>query len=88
MSEILRVKEILKEKGMTQKELAELLGVHHVTLSQNLSRNPTISYLQRIATVLNVDILDLFEDTREKKLETTISCPSCGEKINITVTKE
>ncbi|WP_404812082.1 helix-turn-helix domain-containing protein [Capnocytophaga canimorsus] len=55
-----RIKEILKEKNMTMAELSEKLGIHRVTLSQNLTRNPTVDTLQKIADALEVPLASLF----------------------------
>lgn len=55
-----RIKDILKEKNMTMAELSEKLGIHRVTLSQNLARNPTIDTLQKIADALEVPLACLF----------------------------
>jgi transcriptional regulator with XRE-family HTH domain len=82
MKEILNIKGVLKSKGMTQEELASKLGVHPVTLSQNLSRNPTVNYLQRIADALGVNIIDLFNNADEKK---QYICPHCKKIINIDI---
>lgn len=83
---MLRIKEILKEKGMTMNQLASLLGIHRVTLSQNLSRNPTLETLQKIANTLDVSVLDLFVDEREK--DNTLNCPHCGKPIILEARKE
>jgi len=59
----LRVKEILREKGITQKDLSDRLGITEVGLSKSLSEkgNPTISTLENIANALDVSIVELFE---------------------------
>lgn len=57
----LRVKEICKEKGLQMQELADKLGITRITLTRNISGNPTISTLKSIAAALNVEIVDLFE---------------------------
>lgn len=57
----LRVKEICKEKGLQMQELADKLGITRITLTRNISGNPTISTLESIAAALNVEIVDLFE---------------------------
>ena len=44
-----RIKEILKDKGMLYKELAERIGISDIALRASLSRNPTIGTLQRVA---------------------------------------
>lgn len=62
---VLKIKQIAKEKGMTMAKLAEEMGVHPVNLSSSLNGNPTLSTLTKIAEVLNVEVIDLFE--RENK---------------------
>lgn len=52
-----RVEALLKEKGMTQRELAARLGVSEVTVSRWMTdgangRNPSIPTLQKIADIL------------------------------------
>lgn len=42
-------------------ELADKLGITRITLTRNISGNPTISTLESIAAALNVEIVDLFE---------------------------
>lgn len=70
---MLRVKEILKEKGMTQKELAERMGVAEISLSRSISvtGNPSLDTLRKIAKSLNVDISELFGGM-------SLTCPRCG----------
>lgn len=63
MNNILRLKEVLKEKGITLKDLAAMLGITNVALSRIVNGNPTIETLRKIATALNVDIRDLFNST-------------------------
>lgn len=78
---MLNIKTILKDKNITQIELAEMLGISRMGVVKTLAGNPTVETLQRIADALEVDILDLFEDNRPKK--NTIACPHCGKEINI-----
>lgn len=75
----LKVKEILKEKGMTQKELALKIGVAEISLSRSINGNPNLDTLQRIAEALDVDISELFKQ-RESD---TITCPNCGSKFKM-----
>ena len=79
----MRIKEIIKSKGYTQKEFADMLGITLSALNQRLDGNPTIGSLKEMAKVLEVDLLDLFEDNREKN--TSIKCPNCGKDITIEV---
>ena len=61
----LRVKDILREKGMKMYELAEKIGVAPESLTRALQRNPQYSTLKAIANALGVNIRELFreEDT-------------------------
>lgn len=48
------IKEILSQKGMTQQELADLLGVSRPNVSATISR-PSFTTLERIAAALEVE---------------------------------
>ena len=57
----LRVKEIVKQRGLTLAKVAELMKVHPVNLSTTLNGNPTLTTLCKVAEVLGVEVADLFE---------------------------
>lgn len=59
--EELRVKELLAERGLTQKELAKKMGVAEISLSRSLRNNPSMETLKKIAEALEVKLSDLFE---------------------------
>ncbi|WP_321437240.1 P63C domain-containing protein [uncultured Bacteroides sp.] len=62
-----RIKDVLKEKGITQKELAEKIGMTEVGLSKAINGNTTNSTVSKIAKALNVSNEDLI--VREKVLK-------------------
>ena len=66
---VLRLKEILKEKEVTGKELAFKVGVteNAVSMIINNKRQPRFELLVNIATALDVDIRDLFNPTKPQK---------------------
>lgn len=69
---ILRLKEILTEKKMSGKELAEMVNVTEKTIS-NLVQGESIpkkNLLISIAETLDVDVRDLFVPTKNKLSET------------------
>lgn len=68
----LRIKEIMQEKGITQKKLAEDIGVAEISLSRSLRGNPTLDTLERIATALNVPITELFNAGTNEELTALI----------------
>lgn len=57
-----RIKEVLKEKGVTATALADELGVSNNTITRvaNGTAKPSIDLLIGIASKLNVDIRELF----------------------------
>lgn len=69
---ILRLKEVLKEKGMSGKELSGRVGVTPASISNIVQGNsfPKPDLLLKIAEVLDVDIRDLFTSTKEVNRET------------------
>ena len=75
----LRIKELLNEKGVMHKELAERLGVTDIALRASLKGNPTIGTLEKVATVLGVEVPELFAAPKEG----AITCPHCGKSITI-----
>jgi len=77
----LRILEICKQKGLTQKSLSEQIGLSAVGLSKAINGNPTKDTLERIATALNVPVVDLFE----RPALGSIVCPKCGTYIELTV---
>lgn len=57
-----RIKEICREKGITQKDLAEKIGISAVGLAKAIAGNTTIGTLERVADALGVDITELFAE--------------------------
>lgn len=59
--EILRIKDILKAKGLTLGDLSLMLDINRVNLSKTIHGNPSIKTLSKIADALEVQVVDLFE---------------------------
>lgn len=73
----MRLKEVLKERGMTQRDLADRMGVTEAFVSKIVSGRSasTLDTLQRIADALGVDVAELFAPV--------MKCPHCGKPIVI-----
>lgn len=83
-----RIKEILKEQGVTINELADKLGISRVTLSTQINGTANIVSYEKIATALNVPMWQLFaspEEIQSKSDGASITCPNCGKSIKIKV---
>ena len=73
------VKRVLEEKGMTHRELAAKLGIHHVSLSAMLRNNNfKIETLEKFAEAIGCDMADFFGRPK-------FVCPHCGEEISVTI---
>jgi transcriptional regulator with XRE-family HTH domain len=79
----LRVKEILKQQGKTMQQLADMIGINRVNLSNSLNGNPTLERLKQVADCLNVDVKDLFISTKPKQIEIMGVIKSDGEIFDI-----
>ena len=79
---MIRIKEVLKEKGITQAELAQRMGVHRVALNSTLN-NPNIklSTLEKIAAAIGCEVGDFFRD--EGDGSATVVCPHCGKPVTV-----
>lgn len=77
----LRIKEVIKDKGLSVQELAEKMGISRVGLSQHINGNPSVEVLDRIASALGVPITELFEQPKTNTV--SLTCPHCGKSINI-----
>ncbi len=81
----MRIKELLKQKGITAKELAAKLNLSEGALSQSLNGNPTLERLTQIASALGVSVAELFEAPAQDAA--VITCPHCGQPITLQVEK-
>lgn len=68
--EYLRLKELLSNKGISGKELAEKVGVSANAISQIATgkTQPRFELMEKIAEVLMVDIRDLFKPSTGKPI--------------------
>ena len=72
--EVLRLKEIMKAKGVNREQLANMVEVSKTTISNISGADiekglPTIKLLLLIAEKLDVDVRDLFVPTKPSNIE-------------------
>lgn len=60
----MEIKKIIKEKGLTINQVADLMGRNRVTLFQTISGNPTVETLEKIANVIGCKVGDFFRDEK------------------------
>ena len=75
----MRIREVIKEKGLKASELASKIGMSESGLNQHINGNPSVKTLEKIADALGVSITELFE----KRPEPSFTCPHCGKEIHI-----
>lgn len=79
---MIRIKEILKEKGLTVNQLADMLEISRQALSKQIQGKMLVETAQRIAESLDVPMWQLFASPAEVKEDANIiTCPHCGGKI-------
>ena len=80
----MHIKEVLKQRGLKQNDLAERLKINRVSLSRLLSdkNDMRISTIKKIADAIGCYVTEFFApaDTAEHNV---ITCPHCGEKLVI-----
>ena len=83
----MHIKETLKQRGLTQNELAERLGINRVSLSRLLSdkNDMRLSTIKKIADAIGVPVGQLFDQKQQptNSGHNVITCPHCGEKLVI-----
>ena len=79
-----RIKEILKEKGLTVNQLADMLEISRQALSKQIQGKMLVETAQRIAASLDVPLWQLFASPSEigSNERNVIICPHCGGKIH------
>lgn len=59
---VLSIRAVLKQRGMTYRDLAQVLGVSEPTIKRDLSRRDfSLSRLDKISTALDVSVADLIQ---------------------------
>jgi len=76
-----RIKEVIKEKGYSMVEFAEVLGVTRQTL-HSIIKEPSSPTLEKLSKALNVPVWQFFASPDEVK---TTVCPHCGKEIKVKI---
>lgn len=83
-----RIKDLLKEKGITINELADKIDISRVTLSSQINGTANIASYEKIAKALEVPMWQLFASKKDIIGETEgnfVQCPKCSHKFEIEV---
>ena len=83
----MRIKDVLKEKGLTQPELAEKLGVSLSAVKQMVAADSvTTATLEKIAAAVGVPVWQFFispDDLAKEIGGNTFCCLHCGGHLKI-----
>lgn len=82
----LRIKEVCSEKGISQKELGEKIGLSATSLSRISSgeQNPSFDTLEKISSALGVEVWQLF--TRSTSSDEFIALVKNGKEYHCALT--
>ena len=80
----LKIKELRKQKRLTQEQLAEMLNLDTGYISKlEVGRNfPTIGTLEKIASALDVELYELFQFSTSKELDFKSEITSIYDSLN------
>ena len=87
-----RIKEILKEKGLTLNELAEMLNISRQALSKQAKGIMLVETAEKIAAALDVPLWQLFASPSEVAqslggvdgaTDGVVRCPQCGKCFKV-----
>ena len=83
----MRIKDVLKEKGLTQPELAEKMGISVSAVKKMLGADSlTTTTLEKIATAVGVPVWQFFispDDLANQVGGDTVCCPHCCKPLKI-----
>lgn len=79
------IKRIRKEKGLTQKKLGELCGIAEPTIRKYESDklNPKIETVDKIASALRVNIVDIMEQFTMEQWKNTSECKQTENSVQV-----
>ncbi len=84
---VMEIKELLKEKGILQKDVAQKMGIAKENFNKML-KNPTETTVRKISDAIGIEPWELFApaDVRHRaNSATTFACPKCGHPIKVTL---
>ena len=77
----MRIKEVIKEKGLTVGGVAQRMGVVPQALSRVINGNPTVEMIERVAAAIGVPTSELFD----KPAAGSFTCPKCGTQLEVKI---
>lgn len=83
---MIRIKEILKEKGMTVNQLADMLDISRQALSKQIQGKMLVETAQCIADAIGVPMWQLFASPSDiQKADGSLVCPNCGTPLELKI---
>ena len=67
--EYMDIAKIIRQRGFTQKQVAESLGINRVNLNNMINGNPTYKTMRQVADVIGANVSEFFEDEVKGKRE-------------------
>lgn len=80
-----RIKELIKSKGYTQQQFADILGISRERMNIIVNGKPSYPTMESIARELGVNMWELFISREEilSESHSEIVCPKCGQRFDL-----
>lgn len=72
------IAKIIKAKGFTQKQVADLLKINRVNLNNMINGNPTYKTMRQVADVIGANVGEFFEDEVQTSSEDFAAFVRCN----------
>jgi transcriptional regulator with XRE-family HTH domain len=76
------IQDVLRAHGVTQRELAQRLGITRQSLDKSINRNLTTGRLEEIANAIGISPAEFYLPPNAMG---GLRCPHCGKSLTITV---
>ena len=78
-----RILEVLQQKGLSKKDLADKLNMPAQNINSTILNNPKFSVLEKVASALGMTVSELITKESTPSSSSVIICPKCGEAISV-----
>lgn len=85
-----KIKNLAREKGVTQQEIADYCGISANSVRNTLINNSSMSIdtIAKFCDAIGITIAELFSNNTTTPPPPGCTCPVCGARLNVTLSVE